>query len=150
MTSAPRYEVVEGKTWLHMPNGPVLFQPGAHIDYEGWPNANMKPLNDAARAVVKERDHIRARGGNLPPRPGAAMSVAASSQSKPPKDGGNHERAAAVTIPENWRDLAPIAQYNLARKMFGTFDVPEGKTRAQQAIDLIANEEKRRTEAEAA
>jgi hypothetical protein len=66
-----KYEAT-GKSWLTLDKarGPRLIREGEKFDYEGWPNAQMVPLDKEAEANVDLLPIARQRyGGKLPPTP---------------------------------------------------------------------------------
>lgn len=141
----PRYRVIEGKVWLHMPEGPVLYQPGSIIKFDGWPNAYMEPLNDEAKAIVAQLADLRASGRPLPPKPSIALSAASEAVPE-----SSAIAADIVPIPDDWRQKTPLMIFRLARQLFGDFEVPEGMKKSVRAAELIEAEELRRDEAKAA
>jgi hypothetical protein len=76
---------VTGDSWLHFEDGPRLVQPFTEvrhddgnieqvpttINYEGWPNAFMVPLDDEAKENAEVLAGLRARGAQLPRSPQA-------------------------------------------------------------------------------
>ncbi len=63
-----KYEVLD-KVWLDRGRGPELIKAGELV-YDGWPNAQLKPLDAEAKANVKLLEEARQRhGSRLPATP---------------------------------------------------------------------------------
>lgn len=119
-----KYRIVDPGAWLDFKEGgprmvlpmtAVTLENGKTdqvptvIDYAGWPNAAMEPVDDEAKDTVEILAGLRARGVRLPSSPAAYRKDLA----RVAKTG----EVDLVEIPENWRTLRPELQINLARRL---------------------------------
>lgn len=103
--------------------GTRLVQPGETFDSDGKPGKNWLPA-DAA-----------------PPEAASTPEVASAPAAEPTA------AEAVVAIPADWRSLHWTQQEKLAIALNGDFVVPDGKTKAQVAREMLEAEEQRRAAA---
>jgi hypothetical protein len=119
-----KYRILDPGAWLDFKEGgPRLVLPMTEvklengktdqvptvIDYSGWPNAAMEPVDDEAKASVEILAGLRARGVRLPRSPAEYRKELA----RVAKTG----EVDLVEIPADWRTLRPELQINLARRL---------------------------------
>lgn len=69
------------KTWLDSPNGPRLVKEGEKLSYDGWPNAALRPVDQAAKDMVALHERARKRyGARKMPTPDEFRSVEKAEQ----------------------------------------------------------------------
>jgi hypothetical protein len=105
--------------------------PGEEFASDEVPGRNWEPLDDAAKAAVSSRF------GTLKPKPipEPTGTVAAPAPDLGPTPG--------VDL-DGWRALHWTKQVEKATALFGDFTVPDGRTQAQVAREMLEAEEQRR------
>ena len=124
--------------------GNVLVKPGETFTSNAVPGKNWEPLDDEARAAVA------ARFGKAVPKPTTEAEVVKglSPQATPVAEAAPAAEPTAVEadarLPANWRSLHWTKQVEMATALAGPFTVPDGKTQAAVAREMLEAEELRR------